>query len=271
MRMLSIDWDYFFADLAWMDWGHNESALMLELIWTTRVDSLNLKTRESALDYVLPNLKLLYGGDGDKGFLERVLAKECERNLRLFVAESHVELLRWLDSYKLRQSEEIWISNYDQHHDCGYSDMPSGSYDCGAWAKGAYDIGKLNQYYLHYPAWRKDQPERSDRELKKRMKGFGVWDFAIKDPKRFDAVFICRSGGWTPPWCDADFIRFVSTVKRWCRRFEILGDRDPMIPRRPNMQEALLLREQATKQMNKMKQSLKQGQLPRSISTSRKN
>jgi len=227
---------------------------------------------------VLPNLKLLYGGEFP--FLARVMWEGCINDFSLFVAESHVELLRWLDSLKfLELDETVYISNYDQHHDCGYNDLTSPNchslghtaYDCGAWAKGAYDLGKLHQYQLHYPAWRKEQPERSDRELKKRMKGFGVWDFAVEEPKQFDVVFICRSGGWTPPWCDADFIKFVSTVKRWCRRFEILGDRDPMIQRRPNMQEALLLREQATKQMNKMKQSLKQGQLPRSISTSRKN
>jgi hypothetical protein len=258
MKLLSVDWDYFFPDLAWMDWGHNETALMIQHIWSLRCGDWNLKTKQSALDYVQPDRKLL------GQFWHRVLRGSSR--FQLLVAESHAELARWIVDSKM--TVDI-LDNYDQHHDCGYSVVRSDDnrqqyerVDCGEWVPYLVDTRRIGEYQLHYPAWRRQLPERDRKELELRIIKTcnGSWDYGPpKHPTKYDAVFICRSGGWTPPWCDEEFNKFVESifkfkVGKWEMRFAG-GPNDLGVPvgtRHPNMLEATALRKQFLEQRHKM-------------------
>lgn len=262
MRVLSVDWDYFFPDLAWMDWGHNESALHIHFLWSLRCGDFNLHTKQSALDFVQPDTERL------NNFWSHMLAPHSHPEV--LVSESHLDLALHLSrvrpalgsDWKSQGSTLIidQLDNYDQHHDCGYDDDFKGV-DCGSWASHLAQTGQLKTYRLHYPVWRKKTPERSRKELQRRLKGFGRYDHDLPPaPAEYDLVFVCRSGGWTPSWCDAQFYEFIKALFRHCTvgKYEIrFADKEndqgvSVGLRHPNMAEALVIREDMLRQRQAM-------------------
>lgn len=255
-KILSVDWDYFFPDLGWMDWGHSESALFIQHLWTMRCGDFNLKTRQSALDYVVPDREPMLS------FWDRVLRKDAV--VKVVIAESHSELYRVVT----RETNHVdLVDNYDQHHDCGYGNQTDRDHriDCGNWASVLLFQEYIKSYAVHYPTWRKKDPERSRKELKKRLGPNGSWDCKLpKAPQRYDIVFICRSGGWTPPWADDLFVEFIQllfkthSVGKWRAEFASAKNDSGVAvgPRHPNMEEALKLREQFVAQRKRMADSL---------------
>jgi len=255
-RLLSVDWDYFFPDLAWMDWGHNETALLIEYIWSQRCGDFHLKTKQSVLDCVVPDPQLL------DGFWQRVL--HAESKPELLVCESHAALAKWIAEWNLQIDH---VDNYDQHHDCGYNESPHNSssfnqqyHDCGAWARYLLDKRLIGTYGVHYPLWRKQEPERTQAELDQRLGRHGAYDTRTgpRRPIKYDRIFICRSGGWTPPWCDDRLQQFIVDLHQHCNQVHtadytgLFGLRH----RHPTMQQAILYRKELWAQREQMIQAI---------------
>jgi hypothetical protein len=38
------------------------------------------------------------------------------------------------------------------------------------------------------------------------------------DENKIVAIHVCRSGHWTPPWCDPDFIKFIAGMSEEASR-----------------------------------------------------
>jgi hypothetical protein len=250
MKILSVDFDYFLPDLSWMDWGHHESALFIQHLWQLRCGDIHLKTHQSALDYVVPDLERLVH------FWDQVLSHDSAAN-QVTVADSHLSLGAEIISNQWMVER---IDNYDQHHDCGYDEAADNSptIECGNWASKLMRTGHLKKYHLHYPAWRRQMPERSQAELRRRLGRHGSYDHRLPPkPTTYDLIFICRSGGWTPTWCDNNFSDFVQQLL-WeftCDKVKRLND---LNERHPTMEEAIELRETFIKQRREWTSQLKQ-------------
>jgi hypothetical protein len=231
MRVLSVDWDYFFTDLAWMDWGHSESPLLTHFIWTVRAGDRHLKTQQSALEYVQPRAAEM------EVFWRRVL--DPARRPHVLVAESHLELWRWLEAQIFPVQELV---NFDAHHDCGYGGANE-AVDCGNWVRALLDPQerRLAQYTLRYPCWRRGAlTEQGWANVKRRTGVRAVFGWPRR-PSRYDVVFVCRSGAWTPSWCDAQFFQFLEPLRARSCSWLQLGE---LAPRTPTMSQALILRDQ---------------------------
>jgi hypothetical protein len=192
MRLLSIDWDYFYSDSLPYDMGHNEaySGILANLLWTTRCNSVNLFTHESLMDAYVPSVP--------RGFWGKVLKNKPV----IYMAESHKEIWDLLES-------EIQVVSLDAHHDCGYCpiDKKSLCVDCSNWGAVGRMLGRIGSMDLYYPTWRKDTPE-GFLHGRKVYKPSSI-SYGLPSPAEYDKVFVCRSGAWTPPWHDAAFDRFV--------------------------------------------------------------
>lgn len=145
MKILSIDWDYFFPDSMPYDWGHSESMFHLEAIWPLRLSSVNILTGQEAFSEYAPTIP--------RNFWKRVV----KNNPAIYLAESHATIAG------MPMGNAI-ITNLDAHHDCGYK--PNPDLDCGNWAD--YLGKKIKEYHLCYPEWRKDDTEGPKRFLKRR-------------------------------------------------------------------------------------------------------
>lgn len=194
-RILSVDWDFFFpvpnADPeVWQmyDWGHREgSDFFLNTMWYLRASAFKRAGME------LPGLS----GEQEH-FWERF---NLDNAPPLYYADSHKHIAELF-------FPECEIVNYDAHHDAGYGRPLAGdSVQCDDWAH--YAVENLScKVKTVYPSWKKTvkclQEASPDCKQVKR-----AIDKGKKDPKQFDAVFVCRSGSWVPNWLDNDFEKFL--------------------------------------------------------------
>lgn len=222
MKVLSVDWDYFFQDTDGFDWGHREAPFFIHDIWWHRASNRHLFTHRDAID-MRP--------------IKSRIHKFWQRNIRrygrpegLMIAESHGALYYWIHHYPVDE-----LVNYDAHHDLGYPSA-DGDVDCGNWAGKLLSDGFLKHYTVVYPSWRKQKRYREQIPDNDRI-------YVTHSPvpsQHYDLVFICRSGAWTPSWCDVSFIQFcnywrLSAPWLWESKQMHL---DPLTARHPNLQEA---------------------------------
>lgn len=189
MRLLSVDWDYFFPDTMPYDWGHSESVFLIEAIWQLRVTGRNIVTGEHALDAMRPDPEKL------QGFWDRVLVG---KPLTLFIAESHASI------WELLKTGEQWdVVNFDQHHDIYYGSK-KWEVSCDDWASHGIDQGLIERYTWACPQWAVDE-----QIIDYRPQEYSIRVQTSIEPQPYDAVFVCRSGAWTPPWADDEWLRFI--------------------------------------------------------------
>ena len=95
-------------------------------------------------------------------------------------------------------------------------------------------------YTLVYPQWRLAEPEA---ELP--MPEGLDFDYVYEMPEieEIDMVFICRSGSWTPTWCDDEWERFSGYFKKWQWLWNMKLSDVSMRTRSPDMAGAEKLRE----------------------------
>jgi hypothetical protein len=226
MKLLSIDWDYFFPCSDYYDWGANEeNSLFYEMVWSTRCHNKHMVTHHKVLDEYLPTVP--------ENFWSIV-----KNRPPLFIADSHLLIL---DVIKTIGFSEGIIHNLDAHHDYFYQYDDSVKIDCSNWGKYVLTERIAKELHLHYPKWRRQSKE--DYELK-----LTSVSYDLPDVQDYDAVFICRSSCWTPPWSDSDFDNFVVKPD-----FDIeCLDSRLLVERHPNIQEAKVIAEQMDKIISEM-------------------
>jgi len=207
-NLLVVDWDYFFYNPLyavhgddprfWLfDWGHRESSLFIDDIWPTR-----------AAGFLKHNLPLP-GADVPPNWWDRFTITEdaiCEvsdSNMYSGVVDNG-----WV-------FDHVWL--FDAHHDlfgiktekqlAGWADK--GKISCEDWMfahhlRGAKLHWRWPKWFDYGKNYRKDIPKWVGCDARRD-------DLGRFDPNmEFDAVSICRSGAWVPPWCDDDFERFYT-------------------------------------------------------------
>jgi hypothetical protein len=209
MRLLVVDWDFFFPvselaaglhappdDWGLFDWAHNEDdPIFYEFIWSIR-----------AADFLRAG-RTLPQAEGWREFWKRfTIAPRAS----LFYADSNAAAVL----PRVRKFvDEVWL--YDAHHDTGYGEgdlaraTEAREVTCENWtyvyrAQGA-------EVHMRYPQWRA-YAMTAEPEPQLRI------DRAVDDgarpaePGQFDRVFVCRSPAWVPPWCDEDYQAFIAAA-----------------------------------------------------------
>jgi hypothetical protein len=188
IKVLSVDWDFFYPDSSWYDWGsHEENPMCYELLWHTRSSS---KTREGemAVNH--------YNPSGTETFWDQIL--DTDNLSHICITESH---RRCYDL--LRSLRGLELVNFDAHHDYGYQQKKK--LDCSNWAFFCKKKKIISEYRLIYPTWRKEMPE-NDRKFK-----FPV-SYELPKKEKYNIVFVCRSPCWTPPWADDKWLQFTKDL-----------------------------------------------------------
>jgi hypothetical protein len=231
LNVLSVDWDYFFPDPFWYDWGHKEDPIFLEFLWQMRATNRNLKTRVWAVDEMRVDRKRRHN------FWKKVCPDS--HIAVLYVTESHKEMYDLLKAFEFAKVS-VW--NFDAHHDLSYQNRVSR--ECDNWAWFAMQEGLMKEYHVIYPEWRLEGRKNGEG-------GFPIdptsvhYEIPAELPS-FDLVYICRSSAWTPSWADDAWLRFVGHWRKangeaWRNRRTV-----PFVQKKryPNLQEAKRLRDQ---------------------------
>ena len=236
MRILSIDWDYFFPNSENYDWGANEeNSIFYEAIWYTRCNSINLATKKDVLSEFRPTIPA--------NFWSIVTNRPM-----IYVYESHSQIWNYL--------EEANVYSLDAHHDCGYRDVDLSAYfqshpqivktrkgyeiqetqvSCANWAHFGRITDRINRLELFYPRWRKEFPEFFVNKKPDSI------SYRLPKPQAYDLIFVCRSGCWTPPWFDSIFIRFLKNSKLETKFLDEVVSKKY---RKPSWREAKILQRQ---------------------------
>lgn len=236
VQILSVDWDYFFPDIGKYDWGHTENPFFKNEIWFLRCASRNIHTGEYAINEANPRAEEV------GAFWENVLKTPAEA---IYIGDSHAEIIGFIE--KITANTEagaaIQVTNYDQHHDLYYSETPPGQNteaECDNWASHLLTRHPASQYQIVYPRWRENTPE--DRP---NIPGASIEvHTAPLAPAAYDAIFVCRSSAWCPPWADEEFITFISRlIAKTGEEATTEINEYAITPRHPTKEEALELRE----------------------------
>jgi hypothetical protein len=203
-NLLCIDFDYFFPvqrvddEQGWLyDWGHSEAnSLYLGPIWGVR-----------AAEFDRAGVPRPQANNEWTDWWGRFNIHE---DATLYYADSNV-LAYHPDVQGDRKAGQVWL--YDAHHDSGYGEnrdikaiVKSGKVSCEDWMV-AYRLQHQAELHVRYPAWKAWAMDLEPEPLV-------PVDRQVDDGKPndivFDTVFVCRSGAWVPPWCDHDFMDFIT-------------------------------------------------------------
>lgn len=231
MKLLSVDWDFFFPNpnetgekltfdqLTLWDWGHNETAFNVSpVLWDIRATAFLKRGRE------LPGLS---GEEwpfwGHFNF---------HPDARLFVADSHALAS---NAEVLDGIAEIW--SFDAHPDMRQPNGPEefrnlsrGIVDCGNWLTYAWGVigADARRVHIRLPGWITKPGWKMDGLS--RLADIQPAALGTEAMPTFDRVFVCRSGAWTPTWLDDEFVHFVNQAELPVSTFDI-DLADPMTPR----------------------------------------
>ena len=195
--LITVDWDYFIPeDIRW-DMGHRESGFFLEAAWRFRpqvIDKMNL------------NGEQLYFWEK----LRKITGPLCLTS----VSDSHCYI-----THDPRYESADAIILFDQHHDC--FKKPDTSYvDCGNWAWAWLDGDKKRHLYWMRPYYLDEKYHLGFTPPKGRTRVKVItWKDLPKlvEGNKVRGVHVCRSGCWTPPWLDEEFIKFASSASHYER------------------------------------------------------
>jgi hypothetical protein len=195
VRLLSVDWDYFFVDLI------GTPPIFLPVLSEEGQIDLRQSLVKTRVRCAREYLKLGRGLPGTSGEERTFWTRFCfSPDSLLFTAEDHV---RAADPEVMDRVCEVW--NFDAHHDSGYENPPNRGHNDGNWLM-AY--GGQVRKFVRYPQWKTAVFEHEPStliEVDRRFDDGRQIEFA------FDRVFICRSGQWVPPWLDEDYKQFVKS------------------------------------------------------------
>lgn len=195
-RVLSIDYDYFLRAThpdAWHyypDCGREFSNTVTNIVWVERYATAK------AFDQDMEKLFIV-----DQDSLRKVITYLTdETTIRTcLVADSHASIYPFIKELA-NGGEPVEVVNIDHHHDSWDNEK---GLNCGNWLKLLLDEGVVTS-----ATWCCDDGKaftEKESRADKRVHRVNVLERALsKGP--FDALFICRSGTWTPPHLDTPFL-----------------------------------------------------------------
>ena len=195
LNVLSIDWDYFIKATAgersglFPDGGNENFPMSLQnVIWSSHymTDELEkIKTDTQAVRKL----------------------KKCLKNLfyvPFMVTDSHKYAYEFINSMAEEMSRDsVNIVNVDYHHDI-YENGEA--VDCGNWLRKL--MKKYEDTDSEFTWIAREDSDESGYSFDDTVSGTGlrkIYDLDYIFEYDWDAVFICRSGMWSPPHLDRNF------------------------------------------------------------------
>lgn len=243
--LLTIDWDFFIQQRGegnphgytefpngdrthnWLmfDWGAFEghAPQLGAILWWTRASHwlrCGLDIREDLA--IIP----------DKGCVHPVqfstIAKErfpLLLEVEKYVGDSHAWAILVV-RYLAETHGPIRVVSFDAHCDLGYCgdkvkrETKAGHADCGSWLYHSLQKEWVSSVEIVYPDWKgmiewqQASKEAFLRPFLDRVTPF-TWSEWMASERLYDdleAVHLCRSSNWTPPWLDQQFLNLKELI-----------------------------------------------------------
>lgn len=231
---LSVDFDYFVRSLGSWDWSHQESPFFQSgFMWQIRVapflmQGVDLREQMDPETYAKPKPSMFWDDLQDLNY-------NLDISPVFAVGDSHAGAAPFFDEVARAAGEPADVLiNFDAHHDLGYCEwarinemMEEGVCTCDMWLCALMKWWPQLESRIVFPDWMKEEHtiEQQIRTLSKLptdVTSRVEMDFFTDDDEEISpvviepgeqmdvqAVFVCRSSAWVPPWLDEEFVRFV--------------------------------------------------------------
>ncbi|AND84482.1 arginase [Clostridium tyrobutyricum] len=198
-NLISIDWDYFIPIDERLSGSYIENKRNIMTIWYKRYFE-NKKCGINIEKSIREGIQL-------NSFLKKIKNYfNFGEKIKMYVSDSHKF------SYDIAKVNKCSnIINFDAHSDLGYGGLKSIGFElnCANW------LGKLlknkiaDKANIVYSPYTYEKPE----EFSEINNIFNIKYLDIEHlPKiKVDAIHVCRSGSWTPPWLDYKFYDFIKS------------------------------------------------------------
>lgn len=195
--LLSIDWDYFIkAPQDYMN-SYIENQKSIQDLWYKRY----FKLKSNGIE-----IKDLFKLDDFTEFWDRIRDKfHIGRNTRVIVSDSHK-----LSYYISQRSKCREVYLFDSHADLGYGGFASLEFEinCANWLGKLFKDGLVHKAYIIYsPNTFEDKDFFKEQNEKFNIEYLSIED--LDENIEVSNIHIARSGTWTPPWYDGDFMSFL--------------------------------------------------------------
>lgn len=200
---LSLDWDYFIDVHTLYSHSYRETERDILVKWYNEY-FWGLENGQSIeRNYIL-------SPDYER-FKEKVVPQlKITGKLPLVVSESHEVAY---ECVKQSGCEAVYL--FDAHSDLGYGGLEALEYEvnCGNWLGKLLKEELIHEAYIIYSPYTKECVE----EFEEQMNAFSIHFISetdlLESPITFEAVHLCRSGPWTPPWYDESFYALAEAFK----------------------------------------------------------
>lgn len=211
LKVLSIDWDYFIKatnderSIMFPDGGNeNLSPYIQNVIWTSHYGSPAYNLEKIGVDReALKKIRFVLA-------IQQLWNKNVNRP-SVMVTDSHKWAFDFISQHVKSSQQAIEVYNVDFHHDiydiCDTYDVTDNgvtgdsSINCGNWLR------KLCENYEVKPHWIAREDSDPEADFQEPIPRATLDDLMNV---QFDIIFICRSGMWSPPHLDIEFIRLVN-------------------------------------------------------------
>jgi hypothetical protein len=193
--LITVDWDFFVREDPLWDIQHNETGLYINTLWHLR-------------GHLIDAMKT----DGnEKGFWKALQKQVDLHDVPVYVSESHSFAFQVI----LLHRPELVIS-YDTHHDLWPRAKNDPDVFCHNWLRAYLQTFQHARAIWVYPEHSAGQFRMPEDKIARRCKRRPP-ENRLPASLQIEAIHICRSGAWTPPWLDEAFGKFVGETERFSK------------------------------------------------------
>jgi hypothetical protein len=210
--LLSVDWDYFVYTQHTLGL-YMENERSLGELWYKRYIQAMARGKDIKKAFQLsPEVDT---------FWDRIKQRfKFVGGIKAYVSDSHAL------SYKIAKENHCNVVYlFDSHSDLGYGGLSSLNYDvnCSNWLGKLLKDKQIKEANIIYSPYTAEKPEHF--KLMNRLYNIRYYDFNdlnesdnLAHPDylgkciEVSVIHICRSGAWTPPWLDNNFIKFIDAL-----------------------------------------------------------
>lgn len=195
--LLSIDWDYFIPIKESWSGSYIENKRNIMLIWYKRY----FESKRHGNDI---EKSIRVGNELHRFICNMRKYFKFRKNIKMYVSDSH----KFSYDIALKSKCESVI-NIDAHSDLGYGGIKSLEFEvnCANWLGKLLKNNIIKSANIIYSPYTMECKEEFSEINNKFNVNYTQLEY-ISDMK-IEAIHICRSGSWTPPWLDDFFNKFV--------------------------------------------------------------
>jgi hypothetical protein len=200
--LLTVDWDYFIPFKKEWFFSYIENERNSLQLWYKRYIMAKLQGEDLEKSVRASSERLEFWKS-----IKNILP--FYRGVKVFVSESHKFAYYLAKNFNCDR-----VISFDSHSDLGYSGLASLEFEvnCANWLGKLFKDDIIKEAMVVYSPYSLEKPSDFEEFINLYRIDFVFSVDKLPKDSLISVIHIARSGAWTPPWLDKDFVRFVNSL-----------------------------------------------------------